>query len=102
MSEIGRMLRDAGVPAHELHEIEKLLAFVLNFPNEWRKLMADLTALQNAVTNLSTAVDAAVVAFQGDQAGLDAITANINTATVKLQAATPVPAPAGGEPAPTA
>ena len=34
MSEIGRMLRDAGVPAHELHEIEKLLAFVLNFPKK--------------------------------------------------------------------
>jgi hypothetical protein len=79
------------VPAHELHQIEKLLAFVLNFPNEWRKLMADLTALQNAVTNLSTAVDAAVVAFQGDQAGLDAVTANINAATAKLVAATPAP-----------
>lgn len=66
-----------------------------------QQIMADLTKLNDAVTNLNTTVEQAVTIINGsasDQAAIDTVTNNINTVqstlATAIAAVTPPPTPA--------
>lgn len=67
-----------------------------------RRLAADITNLNNAVTTLAGTVDSVVAALQTagkpDQAEVDSLTEHVTAATTALQNAVTPPAPV--EPAP--
>lgn len=81
------------LPSHAtlVHTVQGLL-------NQQRQLMADLTALQAAVSANTSAVEdiktlvAALQASGTDQAAIDAVTSQISTNTAALEALKP-PAP---------
>lgn len=100
---LGRLVH--GCPEHapsEVATLESMHAMLIRIISNQEEIMADVTALQAADTALKAEVTQAITDWQaqlaaanGDQAAVDAVTADMQATVAQLQAAdasTPPPA----------